>query len=960
LLKILLYISVIVLPACAISQQFNYVHYDTKDGLAGSTVYDMCQDRDGFMWFATENGLSRYDGTSFRNFTVKDGLPDNEVLKVFSDNKGRTWVGTFNKDICYYYKGRFYTRHNDSTVAAISFNSNLMATYEYDNGLVVLISYNSITTITKDNKVKNFSYPVFFDGTSQVKYCIVNKKIFLGPALNNKYYLLNMDNGVSEVTSDTLLRLFSAISFLADFLPLSFDSNGVITKKIKPSPVDVISMEPGHNSFTYINSNNGSWQTDVQNEKLGCHFLPGKRITRTVTDKENNLWFSTFGEGVYKLPSLEIKTFTSPQSAGGAGTEIFTIAKAANNILAGALYSKLLLADNNDLVKTIDFSQQMDRDYGRNKANRLYCIKILSSGIPLLGFDGFITRWQANKTVSSEFMSLKSIDETDKEHIVVGTASFAYKLRLSDLAVTDTIWKNRCTKVFYYNNHYYIGTINGLYQVDTFKKNTFLGTLHPTLSRRITDIKATPDGQLWVASSDNGIVAFKNGQVTHILKDSNGLSSNICRTLFLQRNFLWAGTNKGLCKIDISKPGMPVIRYSISDGLPSDVINAVYAEDSIIWIGTPAGLTYFNENRISTTSICNLNMLGITVSGRQMPLAGPYNLTYKDNNISFSYVAVSFKSGGEINYYYRLTGLHSDWRQTTNTSLNYQSLPPGDYELELYAINKFGLKSDTIKLSFSINTPYWRAWWFYLLLFAAAITGITVWLQKKAARQRRLLEEKNRMQQQFAALEQQALQAQMNPHFIFNCLNSIQQYNLTADKEKANEYLTGFASLVRQTLDYSGKKTITVAEEAAYLRQYLQMEEMRFGNNFSYSITIDKAVKADFFEIPALLLQPFVENALRHGIRYKQDGSGVVSIHFFMDGQALTCSVKDNGVGRKAAAAYKSQQHIEYQSKGMSLTQKRVELLNKVNSSSMEITITDLADAAGNATGTEVIIKIPV
>jgi ligand-binding sensor domain-containing protein len=960
LFKTLLYISVIVLPVFAVSQQFNYVHYDTKDGLAGSTVYDICQDRDGFIWFATENGLSRYDGTNFRNFTVKDGLPDNEVLKIFSDTKGRVWIGTFNKDICYYYKGKFYTKHNDSIVAAISLNSNLMGNYEYENGLVVLVSYNSLSTITPDNKVKNFSESGLFDGISQVKYFILNNKIVFGPSIGSFCNVLNDDNSISPSNSAAIINLYGLVCFSSNMFPLCFDSNAVVTKTLKSVSSDIISTESGNNSFTFINSSNGSWQIDTLRGGFSNHFLAGRRTTKTITDKENNLWFSTFGEGVYKLPSREIKTFASQQSTGASGNEIFTIAKSGNNILAGSLYSKMLVSDKNNVVSPVDFISQLNKAENRNKSNRLYCIKVLSSGIAVLGFDNALAKWEAGKTFTRSFLSAKSIDEIDREHIAVGTSGFVYKIKVKDLSVIDTIWNNRCTKLFFYNNHYYIGTINGLYQVDTAKNRLFLGTLHPALTRRISDIKASADGQIWVASSDNGVVAFKNGVVTHIIKDTNGLSSNICRTLFLQDNFLWVGTNKGLNKIDISRPDLPVIKYSTSDGLPSDAINAVYAEDSIIWIGTPAGLTYFNENKISSTSICNLNLLGVSVSGIEMPLDSNYQLAYKNNNISFDYVAISFKSGGEIIYHYRLNGLHNDWRQTTRTSLDYQSLLPGDYELELYAINKFGLKSDTVKVRFSINAPFWRAWWFYGLLFAITTTGIILWLQKRAVKQRKALEEKNKTQQQFAALEQQALQAQMNPHFIFNCLNSIQQYNLTADKEKANEYLTGFASLVRQTLDYSGKKTITVAQEAAYLRQYLEMEEMRFGNNFTYTIAIDEGVKADFFEIPALLLQPFAENALRHGIRYKQDGSGIVNIHFFMDGQTLTCSVKDNGVGRKAAAAYKSQQHIEYQSKGMSLTQKRVELLNKVNSSSMEITITDLADAAGNAAGTEVIIKIPV
>jgi len=200
----------------------------------------------------------------------------------------------------------------------------------------------------------------------------------------------------------------------------------------------------------------------------------------------------------------------------------------------------------------------------------------------------------------------------------------------------------------------------------------------------------------------------------------------------------------------------------------------------------------------------------------------------------------------------------------------------------------------------------------------------------------------------------------MNPHFIFNCLNSIQQYILTNDKEKANEYLTGFASLIRQTLYISGKKSITVNEEVAFLTKYLEMEKMRFGDSFIYEISGDDAIEINELELPALLLQPYVENSLRHGIRYKQNGTGKAFISFALNGNTLICRITDNGIGRDKAAQYKNNQHIEYQSKGMSLTAQRIDLLNRINEGKITIEIVDLKSQSGESAGTEVIIKIPV
>ena len=377
-------------------------------------------------------------------------------------------------------------------------------------------------------------------------------------------------------------------------------------------------------------------------------------------------------------------------------------------------------------------------------------------------------------------------------------------------------------------------------------------------------------------------------------------------------------------------------------------------------MGSPAGLTYFNEYSVSNVSICRIKLLNINVSGKNYRLDSLHLLSHKDNNISFEYVAISFKSGGDIIYHYKLKGLDNQWRETRQTNIDYQALPPGDYELELFASNMFNVNSEKINIQFSISNPFWNTWWFYSLIFLLGIF-LTWWVvNRKNEKSRRLLLTQNKIQQQFAELEQQALQAQMNPHFIFNCLNSIQQFILTNEKEKANQYLTGFASLVRQTLDNSGRKSITIAEEISYLSSFLEMEKMRYGDNFKYTIIADLSVETDYTEIPAMLLQPYVENCLRHGIRYLEFGFGEVKISFSQAENMLFCSIKDNGVGREKAEKLKSNQHITYHSKGISLTGKRIELLNKVNNNEITVQIKDLVDEEGNSTGTEVILNIPL
>lgn len=936
------------------AQEFNYVHYDTKDGLAGSTVYDMCQDKDGFMWFATENGLSRFDGSGFKNYTVQDGLPDNEVLKLYADRKGRIWIGAFNKEICYYYKGIIHTRKNDSLLKKMQTDNFIISVAEDENGILAFSDDSKAIVLVEpglQNKVARFTFP---NKVFSMSYDLCTKTSFLiGDELGNTYQF--KDQGFILFNSSTKLQ---DTKMMKEGYFISYSSCDGKEKRYISQKPNYLRATSYANYMFFCSTYNGSWSIDTVRNTWDTHYLEGKKVTNTIIDAEQNIWFSTIGEGVYKLPSREIKTIRFPEITGINNNEVFSILKHDNEIIAGLNQGNTASVINQKFVKINSYGSPPHR-MSMPQTNRLYSAKKLSGNSLLFGFDLFLVKEKGHEKLYNYIYPVKSVEEINKDSIIIGTSSFAYIMRTADLKIVDTVWKGRCTKVFYYDGNYYIGTLNGLSKVHKDKSYTYLGNLHPSLTRRITDIKAAGDGTLWVATADQGVVAFKNNRIVCILKDSNGLSSNICRTLFLRDNYLWAGTNKGLNKIDISNNTYPVIKYSSSDGLPSDVINAVYAEDTMVYVGSPAGLTVFNETKISSYSICKLNMMQITVSGQNFDSLHSM-LSYKKNNIRFNYVGVSLKSAGDITYWYKLKGLNDEWSQTTQTTLDYPSLPPGDYELQLYAVNKFGIKSETITVQFSVNDPFWKSVWFYslLALFAAALAG---WIVNTRNRKyNRKLKEANAQQKQFAALEQQALQAQMNPHFIFNCLNGIQQYILTGNKEKANEYLTCFARLIRQTLDNSGKKTISITQEVQYLREYLEMEKMRTGNAFTYKIILDKNTDAAGTEIPAMLLQPYVENALRHGLRYKTDGTGEVIISFIKNDDILQCTVKDNGAGRKHALEMKGKQHIEYQSKGMNLTARRIDLLNKINDAKMSVVIKDLYHNDAASAGTEVIIQIPL
>ena len=520
--------------------------------------------------------------------------------------------------------------------------------------------------------------------------------------------------------------------------------------------------------------------------------------------------------------------------------------------------------------------------------------------------------------------------------------------------------RERATSALYDIDSVFIGSLNGLFVVKQNKTNYALSYIDKIFERRISSIKKGPDGTIWVGTYDAGVVAYKNGKVLQVFNDSSGLTSNICRNLFVNGNYLWVGTDKGLNKIDITKPPYKIaINYTTTDGLASNMINAVYTDSNMVYVGTPEGLTFFDETKIINDSKCNMRILGITISGKEQQWdSSKIILKNIDNNIRFDFVGLSFKSAGDIVYSYRLIGLDkNDWKTTRENYLEYPSLPSGNYSFEIFATNKFGLKSETIKIDVEIEKKLVEKGWFRLLLLILSLGLIYFYFNRRINKIKSAAQEKQIISNKLNEMEQMALRSQMNPHFIFNCLNSIQDYVINGDVQGANKFITDFSRLIRSTLDNSSKKIISIEDEIKYLTNYLTIEQYRFENKFTYNIYKDYTINQYDNYIPPMLLQPYVENAIRHGINNKKDGAGIIQINILKQNDNLICEIIDNGIGRKAAMEFKTSNAIEYQSKGMELTAKRIQLLNKNVGEDIVIKIEDVEPPN---MGTKVTLFIPI
>jgi ligand-binding sensor domain-containing protein len=952
-----------MLSFSATSQGYSYTHYDIADGLAGSVVYCITQDKDGFIWTGTETGVSRFDGTHFKNFAVADGLPDVEVLEMFADSKGRVWMAPFLKSVCYYYKGRIYNQDNDSLLHAISLKGNVESFAEDAAGNIMIQERTALHLFAANGTVRQYDsiggHPIHECANvsrSASGHFLVeeNQQVFLWSeqgsvpfcsiqmaAASPNFIAMNPGGMICRATPyQTVIHLFSAGKTLifpfeqAHYKHISFSTSG--------------------DSLFYINEIAGATEYNSHTGQVR-QFLPGKEISRTFRDAAGNTWFTTLGQGIFRLNSNEVRTIRL-SVPGMEESAVCSIKRLGNLLMVG---------DNHNYIFEFSLPDMRLRQRGSlmgGAKSRTMAVNLLPSGNLLIASDhGFDESSPVFRRKATTWINLKAVFPKNSNELFFSSNWGVGLFNVHDFRVTDTLWRERSTSVFYRKDTVYIGTLKGLFEMAPDKSVTFLGRKIPFLRNRISTVTESADGTLWIASYDAGVIGYKDGQVTATITQKSGLTSDLCRTMFVDANSLWIGTDKGLNKIDLNQAGYPITQFSANDGLGSDMINSVYADSSVIYVGTSSGLSYFDDRKLITSENCRLHLLSLINSGKER-IGDTSNLLipFSDKHMRIEFAGISYRSAGRMDYRYRLMGLDSSWRHTRESFLEFPTLPSGSYEFQLQAINKFGVRSSILSLPIMVATPFWQTLWFYCLIILGflLLTWLIFSLRIKSIRRRQ--KEKEELNQQIMEMEHIALQGQMNPHFIFNCLNSIQQYIFDHEFPEANKYLTGFSRLIRSTLSNSSKSFVPLTLEIDYLATYLSLEKLRFKEKMDYSIEVDPSVDSDILVIPPMLIQPYIENSMRHGLRHKKNGKGYISVRFMMTGGRLTIAVEDNGIGRKKAAGFRTSEHIEYQSKGMSLTAERVRMMNEKYKNGISIEVIDLGDDKGEPCGTRVVMQFPL
>ncbi|MCC6412728.1 MAG: histidine kinase, partial [Saprospiraceae bacterium] len=704
-------------------------------------------------------------------------------------------------------------------------------------------------------------------------------------------------------------------------------------------------------------------------------FLKGKKITAMFEDRQRTRWFCTSGQGIYALPANAAMHFT--QLAKPNPPNITALyADSGSNVYAGDDAGNIHHIDpKNNIVSRKFFTKD-----GYNR-----CRQILGTpnGVIVYGTDEgiFVENKGMLRTLSNITTGIKGI-LYHNNHVWFATFSRVGYLKNADSKGEILCYRRFASIGDDNEGNVWAGGIDGFYSLkDGFKHNW--GAKYPQLKNRINSIQNAGGQYVWVSNPESGLLRLKvmDGKVVglEIINDSLGVAPihNIQSMYKEPGGRLWLSTNQGVFGLDET---LNVVRYDHRDGLANDDVNAVTVTGDTLWIGTVSGLTRLKM--LPNTKEGNFRTMVTAVHYQQGKegvtklmidafdtVGTVIHLPMDASLVSVDLAGLDFRSSGGLRYVCTVTerllplaNLTFDnllgWmmngfkpkKQTqsiTTGSFDFGiNMLPGRYELVATAVNSRGGESNhPVRIELMMPAHLYETIWFWFLIW-----GMLGFLVYKMVDTQSAI---HCLRASISELQLQALQTQINPHFIGNAINSVQQFFYPPDPAKASEYVTLLTRMLRRTLEFSERSFIHFGDEVAYDSDYLELNHLRFGEHLIYSIEGADAINAQT-PFPTMMVQPLLENATLHGIA--PDGKTVLNLRFEMLGKKLVCTLTDNGIGINAM----QQRPTEHGrvSKGLQMLHKKAETINQLYGTNMTLQTIDLGDQTNaNSHGTRVVLS---
>lgn len=977
--SLLLPATLLLLCPCFVRAQYSHPtfrQYTIENGLPSSDVYQVKQDSKGYIWFATGNGVSRFNGYTFENFSMSNGLPDNTVFEIFEDPVHRIWFLPISGKLSYYYKGKIYLYpYNDVLKKKIKKSIKMSFCVEAD-GTIYLGTYkDAIYRISPKGEVTADPYTY---GSKRPLYVIQPDSSHLIYSLAGQAYpyavtrFIHFNTGlikgdvripddVYSGNASTRIILSGNRHILLALNKTLYDFGSKDTFSVQTFNYNIQWLYEDHDKDLWIGTYLGGvyyvHNGDFKNKK---HYLQGFAVTAIMEDHEDGFWFTTEGNGIFYTPSKNVQVFDN--ASGISNDKVNCLASGNNCLYAGTQNGQIYLFGDS-------IAGKISANISGEQTNNISCLFYDRSRRCFAVSAELNAGYIKNNIFIDDPLRYGCFHDIAVDPSIPGT----YWIATSNTLVES--WPDRAELLYIRpeNNRrlnalldmpgrrLLLGEIDGLWMYDIARDTQiYLGAKNSLLQNRILDLALTPDSLLVIATKGAGMLV-KDGSTVYQLNTDKGFPGDNVYKVFPQADQIWAATDKGLAKVTISC--RHPFKYEIeslttADGIPSNEINDVLEFDRKIWVATNKGLAVFYPEYDFRKSITlPLYLTNIEINDSIYELQSRYELPYSQNNIRIGYYALGYKNAGQLQYRYMMEGLDTSWTYTQNREVQYTTLPPDHYSFLLSVRDADGKWSQVLRTGFIIHDPVWQRWWFRLIAVLLFILMLLLIFRYRISAVKKQEAKSSELNRAFLNLKLKALRAQMNPHFTFNVMNSIQHFILNNDNESANLYLSKFSRLIRNILNNSESNSITVEEEVITLRLYLELEVMRFENSFSYTITVDPEINPMQVKIPSMLIQPYVENAVKHGILPLME-KGVISISITKEERFLKCVIGDNGVGRAKAA--ENSRNRYHRAMGTSLTRERLAVINELGGSQLSEKIIDLYDKDNNPAGTRVEIYIPL
>lgn len=894
------------------AQKMNFKNYSIANGLPQSDVVDAVQDTIGYIWFATQGGgIARFDGANFEVFNQQNGLLSNFTNSLLIKNDS-LFIGT-NNGVSIKIKNKFTNYKTPKVNKVLWLDKKIhLATnqgvYQFNKNFVFPIKINLKIDLSKVIDIK------FSNGFYWIK---TTNQIWKSTSLNAKAQ-------IHKSTLKEVATLFNVQQSLLNKLEIDSAIKS-IAKKI---------VIDNQNNTWLLTEGNGVYKSVSSNFKH-VNYAENVAITEiTATHKNNkNIWFTDTNRNLYIVDSL--------------GTRFVKKNNFNATTVTSDIHDNLWFGSQNKGIY-IYRKQQDSLSTAKYSIERLYS----KNGLPNDHIQNIIIQ---NNTiwVVTEKAGVLKLDYNFEQNFVKKISVFNQNNGLKDVFITTSL---------HYNNRLWYGTLNGdlgfiknnkvTHYSKILNKNSAISNL--VFSKNILFIGTLGEG-IWST-------AISNLSSPKPINNSFLSSKNNYQLLIDSKNQLWNGSEKGVDKIEFSKNVISkATYYNANDGftgIETTKNTIIEDEEGNIWFGTKNGITKFtpseNQRQLLKPSIHfeTIEVSNITIDSIQNQVKeNVLQLSPTQNNISFSFKTVDINQPKRIEYQYQLNESQSDW--STKNTINFANLSAGNYSFSVKSRNASKTESELKTFYFFIDKPLYKKGWFITVTIGilTSILFLVIYFYFKRRQQENQQKiEKLTLENHLSALEQKALQLQMNPHFIFNVLNGIKAYGNSGQTVELNSTISQFASLLRSLLHNSRKEEINLSEEIETLKNYLNLEQ-KINSNFEYEITTEtENILIEEILIPPMLVQPFVENSIKHGFK---NAKGKLTIHFKTTNHHLICTIIDNGIGIEQSK--KGKQHSAHHSVALKVTKERIENLSKTS----RLEIKEISEN-NQINGTKVEFQIPL